>query len=306
MNDGGNIAVSPHSSDVIFCVGNLYPNSVWNIAVSHTSNRGANWEHDTLALGSNAFAIEFDPTDANRVYIGGDSAYNYSYPALLVSTDLGRTWTSSRTGLTGRVWTIKADKDNPGVLYCGTYRGVFKSTNSGDSWTATSFTRDTRALAIDPSDARVIYAGTYGSGVWVSTDAGATWTELNAGLTCNRVLSLVARGNPSPMLLAGTEGGAVFRMLPLTGIKTEPLGVSQPVTLWPNPCRTKVRLQLPPNLSGPVAVTLFDHTGRLVRELRMLPGNLAVLDLRDVLTGTYFVRVTGQNWTRVTRLTVLH
>ncbi|MEO0078595.1 MAG: hypothetical protein ABIK86_06330, partial [candidate division WOR-3 bacterium] len=99
------MAVSPHSSDIVFCVGNVY-NSAYFFAVSHTSD-GSTFEHDTIALGSRGWAVAFDPVDPNRVYVGGDSAYNY--PCLLITTDCGTTWTMSRTGLVGAVWTIAVD-----------------------------------------------------------------------------------------------------------------------------------------------------------------------------------------------------
>lgn len=309
MNDGGYIAVSPHNSNVIFCTGNVYPSSVWNIAVSHTSDGGTSWQRDTLAFGSNGFAVAFDQTDPNRVYVAGDSAYNYSNPVFLVSTDLGQTWTSSRTGLNGRVWVVRTDQDRPGVLYCGTYRGVFRSTNSGASWSATAFTRDTRALVLDPTDTRIIYAGTYGNGVSVSTDAGATWTDINAGLTCNRVMSLALRGNPSPMLMAGTEGGAVFRMLPLTGVadRTPFATRRSPLAVSPNPCHGRARIELSPAAAAQASAALFDRSGRLVRSLGRRPVTGAwEADLAGVAPGVYFVRVRLPDRTDVVQLTVIN
>jgi hypothetical protein len=35
-----------------------------------------------------------------------------------------------------------------------------------------------RTLAMSPRDPRLLYAGTNGSGLYRSTDAGATWTPL--------------------------------------------------------------------------------------------------------------------------------
>jgi hypothetical protein len=311
MNDGGYLEISPHNSNVVFCTGNIYPSSVWNIAVSHTSDGGTSWQHDTLAFGSNGFAVAFDPVDANRVYVAGDSAYNYGNAAFLVSTDLGQTWNSSRTGLNGRVWVVRTDDDHPGTIYCGTYRGVFKSTNSGANWSATSFTRDTRTLAIDPDDSRIIYAGTYGNGVSVSTDGGATWNDASAGLTCNKVLSLALRGDPSPMLMAGTEGGAVFRMLPLTGIAGPrgPGARPSPLAVAPNPCRGKASLKLSFGSPAIATAALFDHSGRLVRDFgaRQLAAAKQPwdIDLRGTAAGTYFVRVAAGGKAYITRLAVL-
>ena len=82
--------------------------------------------------------------------------------------------------------------------------GLYKSTDGGVSWTflhngaANAADCDTvaeaiatgtpcslrgvRRLALDPSSPDTIYAGSYGRGVWRSTDAGTTWTQINPSL----------------------------------------------------------------------------------------------------------------------------
>jgi hypothetical protein len=45
------------------------------------------------------------------------------------------------------------------------------------------------ALAVDPNTPTTLYAGTYGGGMFKSTDGGATWSPVNTGLTnllCSR------------------------------------------------------------------------------------------------------------------------
>src|SRR5512135_2323974 len=100
MNDGGFMAISALNPDIIAYTGNVY-NSAYFVGVSHSSDGGLTWEHDTIGLGSRGWAIAFDGVDTNRIYVGGDSAY--SYPCLLISTDCGSTWTMSRSGLSGTV-----------------------------------------------------------------------------------------------------------------------------------------------------------------------------------------------------------
>ena len=64
--------------------------------------------------------------------------------------------------------------------------GVFKSTDSGGTWTAANTgltSRSVYALAIDPTSPATLYAGTHGGGVFKSTDSGGTWAAANTGLT---------------------------------------------------------------------------------------------------------------------------
>lgn len=301
------MAVSLLNPNYVFCTGNVYVSGQWYIAVSHSSDGGTTWERDTLANGSNGFAVAFDAVDPNLVYIGGDSAYSYSYPQLLASTDLGATWTPRRAGLNGRVWAIAADPVQSGVVYCGTYRGVFKSTNAGASWTATPLAYETRALVVDPTDPAKLYAGTYGNGVYVSTNAGATWTAMNTGLGCNKVICLALRSGVSRVLYAGTDGGAIYRTDVLTSVTDQPAGDVRAARfeITPNLCRDRafIRLRTRSGDSSLTAtVSLFDVTGK--RVLSATGAGFWELDVSALAPGSYFVSLAGPGQHLMTRLVV--
>ena len=57
-------------------------------------------------------------------------------------------------------------------------------------------------------DNSVIYAATWGSGVYYSRDKGSSWKPMNKGLTNQYIYTLIAVGKS---LLAGTEGGGVYK-----------------------------------------------------------------------------------------------
>ena len=52
-----------------------------------------------------------------------------------------------------------------------------------------------------------LFTGTYGGGVFLSTNNGTSWTDVNSGLTNSKVYSLAVSGTN---LFAGTDGGGVF------------------------------------------------------------------------------------------------
>src|SRR6185369_9951630 len=64
---------------------------------------------------------------------------------------------------------------------------------------------DIAAFAASGSD---LYASTYGSGVFHSTNNGATWSPVNTGLPDLQVWAFAAFGND---LFAGTQVGGVLR-----------------------------------------------------------------------------------------------
>jgi photosystem II stability/assembly factor-like uncharacterized protein len=103
----------------------------------------------------------------------------------------------------GRTLAVSGVAGNPDVYYMGTVAGgVWKTTNAGLNWTPLTDTTDIRsigAIAVAPSDANIIYAGTGescirgdisdGDGMWKSMDAGKTWTHI--GLEDTRHISRI-------------------------------------------------------------------------------------------------------------------
>jgi len=65
---------------------------------------------------------------------------------------------------------------------------------------------DVRCFAVS---GRNIFAGTYGGGVFLSTNNGTSWTQVNNGLTNTVVLSLAVSGTN---IFAGTYGGVFLSM----------------------------------------------------------------------------------------------
>jgi len=110
------------------------------------------------------------------------------------------------------VYTLAIDPSTPSTLYAGTTRGgVFKSTDSGASWTNVGLTlwaTTVYALAIGPSTPSTIYAGTNG-GVFQSTNGGGGWT--NVGFADQHVAALAIDPSTPSTLYAGTLGGGVFQ-----------------------------------------------------------------------------------------------
>jgi len=304
MNDGGFMAMSPLNSDIIFCTGNVY-NSAYFVGVSHSSDGGGTWEHDTIDLGSRGWAVAFDGVDSNRVYVGGDSAY--SHPCLLISTDLGTTWTMSREGLSGPVNVLLTVPGVANLVYAGTNVGLFVSTDAGATWEVTSVPGPVRAIVCDPADENSIYVGTSGNGVYASTDAGVNCWEMNDGLACNKVLSLALRPGVEHTIYAGTEGGSVFKTtVAAAGVGASPIAERRsPISISPNPCRGLATISFSSSLLSPhSSLSIYDAAGRQVRSIEVHTPSLS-LGTADLAPGAYFLRLECGRQTHTERLTVL-
>jgi len=187
--------------------------------VFKTSNGGATWTPANAGLaGINVFSLAVDPATPATVYAGtfGNRVFK--------TTDGGEHWLPARAGFEDDTALVLAiDPRHPATIYAGTTasssasassaffpgRGVIKSGTGAAGWIAASagLPRSiVTALAIDPSNPGVLYAGTSAAGVFRSTNAGLTWTAANAGISASDISHLVVDpGNPR-VIYAGLEG----------------------------------------------------------------------------------------------------
>ncbi len=116
----------------------------------------------------------------------------------------------------GRVLAVAGVPGDPNTYYFGAVAGgIFKSTNGGMTWTPIfdhQSISSIGAIAVADSDPNVLYAGSgeaclrgnisYGDGVYKSTDAGRTWT--NVGLKESRHIGavIIDPRNPDIVLIA--------------------------------------------------------------------------------------------------------
>jgi Viral BACON domain len=162
------------------------------IVLQKSTDSGATW--NGFATGIASFGWAINPANPETIYAPSENN------GLFKSTDGGANW--SATGLSNTsVSAVAIDPLNPDTLYAGTtdyysprgvvpFLGLFKSTDGGDSWFAINNGLSDlfgnvsiiTAVAIDPDDPNILYAGTSGRGVFSSADGGASWSEVNLGL----------------------------------------------------------------------------------------------------------------------------
>jgi photosystem II stability/assembly factor-like uncharacterized protein len=216
-----------------------------NGGVWKTVNAGRTWApvFDGQPVASIG-AIAVAQTNPDVVYVGsGESTLRDSNGygnGVYKSTDAGRTWTHLGLDLTHHIGRVAIDPKNADVAYVAAIgdlyaatpdRGIYKTTDGGKTWTKSLF-KDANTgavdVAIDPSNSRIVYASlwatrrtpwyTYapsnspGGGIYKSTDAGATWTQLTNGLPVEglgRSGLAIAPSNPRRVyaIIDAKEGG---------------------------------------------------------------------------------------------------
>ncbi len=174
-----------------------------------TTNAGLSWTPltDKTAIMS-VGAIAAAPSDPNVIYAGtGESCIrgNISFgDGMYKSEDAGKTWTHIGLEDSQHIAQILVDPKNPDSVFVAALghvygpnetRGVFHSPDGGKTWQKVLY-KDNKTgsidLAFDPANSHILFAALWearrtpwgltsggpGSGLYKSSDAGATWKRL--------------------------------------------------------------------------------------------------------------------------------
>jgi photosystem II stability/assembly factor-like uncharacterized protein len=214
-----------------------------------TTDAGTTWKNisdgffGTTGIGSIAVA----PSDHNVIYVGtgespvrgvktshGDGVYK--------STDAGSTWTHLGLEATRHISKIIVDPRDPDRVYLAAQgnpwgpnpeRGVYLSEDGGTTWEMILFVNEDSGimdLTMDASNPKVMMATSWdfrrrpwvvksggpGSRVYKTTDGGASWREITAGLPSlkGKMGVAISPANPSVVYMAieAKDGqGGVYR-----------------------------------------------------------------------------------------------
>lgn len=165
-------------------------------------------------LGNMVHHVMLDPRDRRTLLLAAKTGH--LGPTVFRSLDFGKTWTEASKppafrkvadGEKARAvdhvfWLTPGHASEPGVWYAGSSpQGLFRSEDGGDTWAPVDGFNDhpmywtwvgdgqdgtpdgpkMHSIIVDPRDARHLYLGMSGGGVFESRDRGASWTPLNAG-----------------------------------------------------------------------------------------------------------------------------
>src|SRR5436190_15538382 len=238
---------------------NVYYAGAASGGVWKTVDNGAHWDavfddQDVQSIG----ALAVTPGDPSTIWAGTGEAFIRSNSSIgngiYKSTDAGKTWTRMGLERTGRIARIVVDAKNPDVVFACALghaygpqpdRGVFRTADGGRTWTRVLFVDENTGcsdVTIDPNNPRILFAGMWqieihtwgrtsggpGSGLFRSTDGGATWTRLAghglpeppvgkispqiAHSNSNRVYALIETGDGMPTNNGQpTQSGSLWR-----------------------------------------------------------------------------------------------
>jgi photosystem II stability/assembly factor-like uncharacterized protein len=213
-----------------------------------TINAGVTWtpifdNEASYSIG----AIAVDPKNFLTVWVGSgenNSQRSVSYGSgLYKSEDGGRSWRNVGLKTSEHIGRIAIDPKDSNIVYVaaqgplwgpGGDRGLFKTTDGGKTWkNILNISEHTGVtdVVIDPNDPNTVYCASYQrrrhmwtlinggpeSAIYKSTDAGATWNKLRAGLPTVELgrIGLALSPVDSNVLYATVEAadrrGGIFR-----------------------------------------------------------------------------------------------
>jgi len=230
----GSLVIDPATPATLYLGVSSQTGGTQSAVIYKTTNGGTSWTSVSTGLSFSVQRIVISKRTPAILY-AGSAAQVYK------TTNGGGSWSSVGSGLPSSSGSsgggrLAIDPTDDSIVYFATNQGVYGTTNGGTTWTAKRGGWPTikgnffgaNALAIDPNTPTTLYAsaatpnpgpatsfqgiGALGTGLYKSTDSGATWTSATDVLAGVNVSNVLFDG---PRIYAATNNG-VFKFAVVT------------------------------------------------------------------------------------------
>ncbi|HEV8537920.1 MAG TPA: hypothetical protein VGR15_03255, partial [Bacteroidota bacterium] len=236
---GNSLAVNPLDSNIIY-------GSPGSRFVHISRDRGYTWQQKgngvpVAGVQPNIIkSIAVNPLDTLQLLVGVESSGS-EFDRILKSTDGGLSWTQTWAGsfyYYGK--PVEFEPRHPDTVYTMGNDTLWRSIDFGSTWDTVTVRRNGDFNAwcdaeIRPDSANIIFLGDAGTGIWKTTDHGATWRKVFAAIASGEVPSIAidpfnvqvmyaTRFSGGGGVIKSTDGGETWQAL------TTPVGFSS--TWW--------------------------------------------------------------------------
>lgn len=187
------VELDPQNAAVIYTAG---VGGIWK-----STDNGTSWNALTDHISYNAFAVTVHPTNSNIVLAGFDNG------GVFKSIDGGATW--SKTNLSyGTPRKIIYHPSNSNIVLVATDRGLFRSTNTGESYSLIH-SANFNDIEFKVTDPTIVYA--CGNDFYRSENGGSSFSQITAGFnTSSRCFLAVTPANPNYVYVVQSDVSGRF------------------------------------------------------------------------------------------------
>lgn len=285
------------------------------------STDGSTW--DIISNIPNVKAIAISKSNPSTVYA---STYSFSgSDAFYVSYDGGDNWDTTASTFGWGVTDVEADPNNYGTLYATRNSGVkglshvYKSINHGASWISIGKGLpdvSTNTITVNPFNSNTVYVGT-DIGVYMSDDAGLTWTDFNNNLPPYIVMDMHFHGLDSTLRI-GTLGRGVWKakFVAQKNIVDDKSieGSKVFISVNPNPSTGNFNIKLQPLTHDYYTISIQNELGQKVKSI--YSGNLEkgnnefIWDGKNsagktLPNGVYYIELSTKSYRKFSKIIIL-
>ncbi|MFD1551923.1 hypothetical protein DNU06_01510 [Putridiphycobacter roseus] len=193
-----------------------------------STDGGGNWLNSTdflVATGVDAIAVS--PTNPDSVLVNVKNARNGTTHGVYRSVDGGITWNVTNfnpinlgwggLGTNDKIYKIAYHPTIPNLVFVGTSKGIFKSTDNLQTWTQALSTSDITDIDFHPTNTNILYLyddyywGVNQNVVLKSTDLGATYTSSNQITGNNDAKLIISLSADCPSCVYVASGNGIWK-----------------------------------------------------------------------------------------------
>lgn len=211
VGDNRAVYVNPTDSNQLWCI----TGGASTGSVSKSTDGGIHWAALDLGETGSLWNIAAHPTSPTTFYVGARSG--------IYRTTDGTHFSRMEGSPTSRNFEYAyLDPSDPAIVYAlsfnsGSLGGLYRC--EGGGWKRLLAKPQARAVAVDPGNPRRIAVLTRGwtafdetssDGIWISEDAGKTWTQCNDGLRMLGGPAIAFNPDRSGQLILATDGAGFY------------------------------------------------------------------------------------------------
>lgn len=293
-DDMQELTIDPNNSNIIYVAmrmgedGTLHKidlSDLTNVIVTEIATPQVTEMNNGVVTG-----VVIDPANSNIIYIAKRTK-------IFKSANGGLTWVEKTNGLDAildidLIWDMQVNPLNPQEMSIASNVGIFRTTDSCETWTQILPDVDVRRIKYSPINNGVIVGSVFANStdltsIVYTTDGGTTWAAVTSAMlnyVQSYAMDYLFEGNSIYAFLATSDLGVIRYDITNLSLGVHDQVAQNPVRLYPNPASSTVTIYSDDNIDT-LSINVFSITGQSVLE-----SNGNVIDVSGLSNGIYIVK----------------